>query len=239
MGLSQQIGASSLIRPGVIDSSAQRPASPYEGQVIFQKDTDQMLVWNGTAWVIPNAPAQNPMGLELITPVSVAGTGVSLSGTTVTYTASTTNISVNGVFSSIYTNYCVMLTGSATSNLDCGVRLRAAGTDLNTSIYQYASNGWYESTQNSAGATAQTFIMLACSFGNGRTSSSKIEFFRPQTTDAWKTINANVAFSHAVVGVIVRNVAGNVNSATQCDGFTIVNAGNVTGSLTVYGYRNS
>jgi hypothetical protein len=38
----------------VIDNTAARPASPYEGQVIFQKDTDQLLVWNGTAWVIPN-----------------------------------------------------------------------------------------------------------------------------------------------------------------------------------------
>ena len=50
MGISQQIGASSLIKPGVIDNSTQRPASPYEGQVIFQKDTDAVLYWNGSAW---------------------------------------------------------------------------------------------------------------------------------------------------------------------------------------------
>ena len=54
MGISQQIGSSSLIKPGVIDSAATRPASPYEGQVIFQKDTDETLVWSGTAWVLPN-----------------------------------------------------------------------------------------------------------------------------------------------------------------------------------------
>jgi hypothetical protein len=50
MGITQQIGASSLIKPGVIDNAAARPASPYEGQVIYQKDTDAVLVWNGTAW---------------------------------------------------------------------------------------------------------------------------------------------------------------------------------------------
>jgi len=50
MGITNQVGASSLIKPGVVDTSANRPASPYEGQVIFQKDTDQLLVWNGTAW---------------------------------------------------------------------------------------------------------------------------------------------------------------------------------------------
>jgi hypothetical protein len=50
MGITQNTGASSLIRPGVIDNTAARPASPYEGQVIYQKDTDAVLVWNGTAW---------------------------------------------------------------------------------------------------------------------------------------------------------------------------------------------
>ena len=50
MGITQQIGASSLIKPGVIDNTAARPALPYEGQVIYQKDTDAVLVWNGTAW---------------------------------------------------------------------------------------------------------------------------------------------------------------------------------------------
>ena len=53
MGLSQQIGASSLIKPGVIDSAAERPASPYEGQVIYQKDTDEILAYNGTSWSRP------------------------------------------------------------------------------------------------------------------------------------------------------------------------------------------
>jgi hypothetical protein len=57
MPISNQIGASSLIKPGVIDSAATRPASPFEGQVIFQKDTDQILVWSGTAWVCTSALA--------------------------------------------------------------------------------------------------------------------------------------------------------------------------------------
>ena len=50
MGISQQIGASSLIKPGVIDNTAARPASPYEGQMVYEKDTDMLAIWNGTAW---------------------------------------------------------------------------------------------------------------------------------------------------------------------------------------------
>lgn len=50
MGITQQIGASSLIKPGVIDNTAARPASPYEGQMVYEKDTDMVAIWNGTAW---------------------------------------------------------------------------------------------------------------------------------------------------------------------------------------------
>lgn len=38
-------------RPGVCTSST-RPTTPYEGQVIYETDTDKTLVWNGSAWVV-------------------------------------------------------------------------------------------------------------------------------------------------------------------------------------------
>jgi hypothetical protein len=53
MPISSQIGSSSLIKPGVVDSAATRPASPYEGQMVYEKDTDRVLVYNGSAWVMP------------------------------------------------------------------------------------------------------------------------------------------------------------------------------------------
>ena len=49
MGISQQIGASSLSKPGVCTSST-RPATPYEGQMIYETDTDLMRIWTGAAW---------------------------------------------------------------------------------------------------------------------------------------------------------------------------------------------
>lgn len=36
-------------RPGVVTSTT-RPTTPYEGQAIWETDTDEMFVWNGTAW---------------------------------------------------------------------------------------------------------------------------------------------------------------------------------------------
>jgi len=37
------------LRPGVCLSSS-RPTAPYEGQMIYETDTDMVAIWNGTAW---------------------------------------------------------------------------------------------------------------------------------------------------------------------------------------------
>lgn len=50
MGLSSQLAPSAIAKPGVCTSTT-RPASPYEGQVIYQSDTDTVLFWDGAAWV--------------------------------------------------------------------------------------------------------------------------------------------------------------------------------------------
>jgi hypothetical protein len=73
MGISQQIGASSLIKPGVIDNTAARPASPYEGQVIFQKDTDEILAYDGTSWT---RPKNMPWGIVAYDQITSPVTGI-------------------------------------------------------------------------------------------------------------------------------------------------------------------
>jgi hypothetical protein len=37
------------LRPGVCLSSS-RPTVPYEGQMVYETDTDMVAIWNGTAW---------------------------------------------------------------------------------------------------------------------------------------------------------------------------------------------
>lgn len=50
MPLSSVLGAQSLVRPGVCTSTT-RPASPFEGQTIYETDTDLIRSWNGSSWV--------------------------------------------------------------------------------------------------------------------------------------------------------------------------------------------
>ena len=178
------------------------------------------------------------MGLVKVNPTSVAGTGVSESATgTVTFT-SATSISVNGCFSSLYENYRIEIVGTSVGDTDCSFRFRASGTDNTSAVYQYASSGFYGATRNDASGTAQTSIGFTPSLGNGRTSGASIDVFGANTTAAWKCTHTCIAFTHSGVGVIVRNVAGAINSSTQFDGFTITAGAACTGTIRVYGYRN-
>ena len=49
MGISEGYGIGSL-KPGVCTSST-RPASPFDGQVVYMTDVDQTAIWDGSAWV--------------------------------------------------------------------------------------------------------------------------------------------------------------------------------------------
>jgi len=51
MPLSTVLGAQSLVRPGVC-TTATRPASPFEGQLIYDTTLSKVLVYNGTGWII-------------------------------------------------------------------------------------------------------------------------------------------------------------------------------------------
>lgn len=53
MGLTNQIGASSIIKSGVCTSTT-RPASPYIGQGIYETDTLLTKYWNGSSWALVN-----------------------------------------------------------------------------------------------------------------------------------------------------------------------------------------
>lgn len=48
MGISSALGIAGL-QPGLCTSTT-RPASPFEGQMVYETDTDMVAIWNGSAW---------------------------------------------------------------------------------------------------------------------------------------------------------------------------------------------
>ena len=151
-------------------------------------------------------------------------------------TFNSAGFSMDNVFTSNYTNYRILINATCSANADTSFRYRVGGSDIPFSIYEYASQGWYAATQNSAGGVGQTSVPLI-GFGNGRQSSHSLDVFGPATSNAWKPLNINSSFSHSAVGMIVRNIAGTMNTTSAMDGFSIVTASTLTGTCTVYGYR--
>lgn len=219
-------------RPGVVANTAQRPSTPYTGQSIYQVDTNQLLVWNGTAWVIPNTPAQNPTGLELVTTTTCSSGGTASNGV-VTVGSAVSSIVIGNAFSATYDNYKVIYAGGTATN--------------STTIYlQFAgiTSGYY-------GAR------IFASYGGG--SASVVGYNNASLLDAGWANTGGQAFS--LMDVEIRSPflplpitafnplpSGDVNfgfanwrinGTTSTTGFTLtLSAGTVSGgTICVYGYR--
>lgn len=222
----------------VIDSAADLPAASaaLEGILMFQKDTNELKICDGASWVSV-IDTDTPPAMTLINPTSVAGTGVANSSGAVSFSASTT-ISLNGCFTTAYDSYQVLLSAdSSVSDANLFFRLRSSGTDNSGTSYSFqniTANSATISGTRSTGATA---------FVGGNVTSSgpsnyRLTFMRPALaqhtgfySDAMQPYLGN-AWTYYVVG--------NHTVTSAYDGFTFYpSSGNITGTVRVYGYRNS
>ena len=230
MGLDSAYGIGSL-KQGVCTSST-RPASPFEGQVIFETDTDRLYVYNGTAWVIPNSPAQNPTGLELITTVTCSSGGTA-SGGVVTVGSGVSSVTVTDAFSTTYENYRIICTGGTTNTT---VYLATTFGSANTAYY-----GSFFGSSYTAGAFIGIGLNNSSSFpytGLGTTSYSMldIDVYTPNLARS-TMVSTKWSFNTASTGY--SQFLGEQASSTQFTSFTITPTGGTLtgGSIIVYGYR--
>jgi len=231
MGISQQIGSSSQIKPGVCTSTT-RPASPYTGQVIFETDTNRMLVWNTNAWVMPNSPAQDPPAMGLVTTATCSVGGTSTGGV-VTVGSAVSTVTVANVFSATYDNYRIMYTGgSASAQNDLSLKLGStvSGYYLTMIYKDYGGGGVLSQAVNNG--SQWTYV-------GAQESPNQVVVDLINPFNAAKTTvfgNYTGAQSGRVGGV----VNGFLNDTTSYSAFTIgAGSGTITGgTIRVYGYRN-
>ena len=217
MPLSSVLGAQSLVRPGVCTSTT-RPASPFEGQVIYETDTNQVLVYSGTAWVMLG-DLDTPGGLQLIKTQTI--------GTTVS------SVTVSDVFSSEFDNYRVDVSGGSASTAGA-LRLTLGST---TTGYYYAANyvTWANSAASVAGSNAAFHLVgefVAASL------SASTDIFSPYLAEETFFRGQSVAMSTGGYYVVQ---GGYLNNTTSYTAFTLAaSTGTMTGgTIRVYGYRNS
>lgn len=220
MSISSGIG-SLAYKPGVC-TSASRPASPYAGQVIYQTDTNQAFVWNGSAWVLLSTGTANPPGMEYIT------------GTT--FTGQTTAF-IDNVFNATYENYLITMETTDTSATGSWqFRLRAGGTPAASGNYYYGGFQYYTNANatNANGSNANEIVFSA-------STSSASTYSIMQINDPFVAKTTSMIFDYVsgYSNYSGGSVRGQHALATSYDGFQInMNTGGaITGNFRVYGMR--
>jgi hypothetical protein len=212
-------------------SSAARSSAiptPTEGMVSYLADTGsesptstipQIEAYTGATW-------QTLYGLTLISKTSFSAVS---------------SQSLDNVFTSTYQNYRVMVNIDSVSgsNVQLSLRLRASGTDVTTN---YRSSRIFLSAASTVTGgqdplgTDEFLISGANATGQGTTVGA-IDLLYPQET---KT-SGYLTTAHNYTGVISQTqlIMGQLNNTTSYDGFTLlITSGTITGSVSVYGYRN-
>ena len=176
------------------------------------------------------------MGLVLVKPTSIANTGgsASLSGGAVTFTG-VTSVSLNGVFTSTYENYRIVMSGTGSVSQNLQIRFRIAGTDTTATNYAYQRllvNG------TSAGAARTTAANQATIGGTDTIwGINLLDLSNPQTT-VTTAMRAYGAFSAS--GAYLQDAAAGYSLTTSFDGITYFpDSGTMSGTIRVYGYQNS
>jgi len=177
-------------------------------------------------------PSSTTPGLNLISPSSIAFSGTSASTSAgKTVFSACTSLSLNGVFSSTYDNYLIIVAPfTQSTDVMNFMRLRASGSDT-TSGYNNA--GWYQS----AGSAWNTNPDVTDAYYHQQPGTS-------QGSSVINLQNPNLSFATLMNNqrAKVGQGSGNVSSqsgTTQFDGLTIYQAsGNFTGTIRVYGIKN-
>ena len=185
-------------------------------------------------WATPSSGS----ALTLITPTSTANSGgsVSTSGGAVTFTG-VTSVSLNGVFTSTYTNYLIItdsIIGSG--NADLSIRMRASGTDTTTN-YEIMLFDKPFNTNVSAPVSLGTLALGTTNwYMSDTTNTLGYNFNNFILSSPQKTISTTF-HGTAVSRSGYQSMCGKLSNSTSYDGFTLTaSANNVDGIIRVYGY---
>lgn len=200
------------------------------------------VTMSGGAVNMSGATSVTGGGMDLITPTSVAGTGVTLSGGQVTFTAAT-SVSVNGCFSATYDNYLISVRNSWASTTGqpyLDLRLRLSGSDASAANYSYVLTQAFTSiaVDTSAFGATVAHITRAGDVNDGL-GGGNVSVFAPFLAQRTSVVSdISIPYSNTSMK---RTLAGGDHSlSTSYDGFSFIpSASTITGTLRVYGLRNS
>jgi hypothetical protein len=191
--------------------------SPSEGMLTYNKDTDQLELYDGSAF----GPVGSDAGLIHIETRTLTATSFE---------------NFNNVFSSTYDNYRILIRIIVSTSTNIQIRLRVGGIDNGTASSYVTQNLLANSTTVSASRNTDTSGQLMGVETNLLTLGL-IDISQPflASPTGWYTLNM-LPISNASL----RNWAGTHNQTISYDGFTIFpGSGNITGQISIYGYAKA
>jgi hypothetical protein len=198
MGLSNYLPSSRLIQPGVCTSST-RPASPFEGQAIYETDTDMMAIYNGTAWryIAATTPTQGTV-LQVVN--ATYSTQLGSSSSTPADTGLTATITPKSSSSKILVNVCQ--NGCYKNNLNSENRMALRLLRDSTVLSNFSGGLFlYTGTAINLGAAISTTYLDSPATASAVTY--KTQYWNPNNTNG-----VNVQADNALSMITLMELAG-------------------------------
>ena len=200
-------------------------------------------VYDGTAWQ-ELASAQTDLTAYSTTAqmntAITAASGLTLINTT-SFSAVASQ-SINDVFSATYDNYVLIMDFSSSANVSINFRLRASGSDLSTTDYNYHTQtlATNSTTYSAIAGGAETSFKITTSDGTDSLKSVDVTLLRPFLTQQTSLIGThNYSGISGAPPYKGGTVHGSFSLTTSATGFTIFPvSGTITGKIRVYGVKN-
>jgi hypothetical protein len=175
-------------------------------------------------------------GIVSMKPTSIAHSGTSASINAdggVDFTA-VTELNLNGVFTSDYDNYLVVMNHKGTAYSGIRGRLRLLGTDASASDYAFQTLRAESTTVAGARTSSDTSMFFGVT-SDEQQSGDNTHIYGPYLAQPTAFRMINIVGEG---GAILRNAASTHSLSTSYDGITIFPAsGSMTGTVHVFGYE--
>jgi hypothetical protein len=190
--------------------------SPVEGMMSYLEDTDDIQVYNGSAYT-------STLGAVLLANVNASGNG----------------FQVQNVFTSQYNNYKIILNLSAASSSRVVLKLMSGGNAISAN---YRVNYEFGTTSRTVATSTSTsdLTLQDAGYGNNAFYSGEITLFSPAL--AAETALIFLGMAREAAGNVTRpqwqTSCAYLGALTVCDGIDISMGSAMTGTLQIYGMRN-
>ena len=141
----------------IICTSSTRPAAPFEGQEIYETDTDLEQRWTGSAWVVSGSTGTSFLSASSTTTVSAAST--------ITYTQASITLTP-GVWE--VTSAMTLINGTTTDSAAVAIYNQTAAAVVSGSYGTpgYTSTTWAAALQSMPTKMTVTSNTQVCPYGN-------------------------------------------------------------------------